>query len=201
MIYSGRDVSAGGIAQLRLREDISARAGDRVVRLTDAVQMREAAEIPERRVSADLFLRAVPGEPLSLTATDGTVFVTVTGETVQAARTRASEDAELERSLRKTGETMFDPGKIEIETDGAFVPVSEINRLRREALAGLEEKRAEAFAIDTGEASDIPEVNLPAREIPPMITVRTGAQAEAAAAHGFRVIRYPEDWQIGRAHV
>ena len=28
-----------------------------------------------------------------------------------------------------------------------------------------------------------------------MITVRTGAQAEAAAGRGFRVIRYPEDWR------
>ena len=28
-----------------------------------------------------------------------------------------------------------------------------------------------------------------------MVTVRTDAQAEAAAARGFRVIRYPEDWR------
>ena len=195
MIYSGKDTTAGGTASLRLREDVSARAGDRVVRLTDAVQMREAAGIPERRFTADLFLRAMPGEPLSLTATDGEVFVTGSGEPVQAARTRAAEAAELERSLRKTGETMFDPGRIEIETEGAFVPVSEINRIRREVLAALEEKRAEAFAPDTGAAGDIPAVNLPGREIPPMVTVRTGAQAEAAAARGFRVIRYPEDWR------
>ena len=41
----------------------------------------------------------------------------------------------------------------------------------------------------------MPEADLPAREIPPMITVRTAAQAEAAERRGFRVVRYPEDWR------
>ena len=195
MIYAGKDAAAGETAVLRLREDISARAGDRVIRLTDARQMKEAAEIPGRKATADLFMRAVSGEKLTLTATDGESFVTITGETVQAARTRAAEKEELERSLRKTGETMFVPGRVEIETEGAFVPVSEINRIRREALAALEEKRAEDFAPDNGEEGEVPEVCLPERAVPPMVIARTAAQADAAEKRGFRVIRYPEDWR------
>ena len=195
MIYAGKDTAAGETAVLRLREDISAKAGDRVIRLTDARQMKEAADLPGRRVTADLFLRAVSGEKLTLTATDGESFVTVSGEPVQPARTRAATKEELERSLRKTGETMFVPGRTEVETEGAFVPVSEINRIRREALAALEEKRAEDFAPDMSELRDVPEVYLPAREIPPTVTVRTKEQADAAEKHGFRVVRYPEDWR------
>ena len=195
LIYAGKDTAAGETAVLRLREDVAAKAGDRVIRLTDARQMREAAELPGRKATADLYLRAVSGERLTLTATDGESFVTVTGEPVQPARTRAAEKSELERSLRKTGETMFVPGRIEVETEGAFVPVSEINRLRREALNALEEKRADDFAPDCGAEGNVPEADLPAREIPPMITVRTAAQAEAAERRGFRVVRYPEDWR------
>ena len=195
MIYAGKDTAAGETAVLRLREDIPAKAGDRVIRLTDAQQMKAAAEMPGRKAAADLFLKAVSGEKLTLTATDGESFVTVTGETVQPARTRAAEREELERSLRKTGDTMFVPGRIEIETEGAFVPVSEINRIRREALAALEEKRAEDFAPAMSELRETPEARLPEREIPPMVTVRTAAQAEEAAQRGFRVVWYPEDWR------
>ena len=195
MIYSGKDTAAGETATLRLREDVSAKAGDRVIRLTDARQMKEAAEIPGRRATVDMFLRAVSGEKLTLTATDGECFVTVAGETVQPARTRAAEKEELARSLRKTGETMFVPGRIEVETEGAFVPVSEINRIRREALAALEEKRADEFAPDCGAEGDIPPADLPERDVPPMMITRTEEQADAAEKHGFRVVRYPEDWR------
>ena len=195
MIYAGKDAEAGETAVLRLREDIPARAGDRVVRLTDARQMKEAAEMPERKVTADLFLRAVPGEKLTLTATDGECFATAEGETVQPARTRAAEPEEIRRNLGRTGETMFVPGRMEIETEGAFVPVSEINRVRREALEALERKRAEAFAPDPGEEGEVPEAALPRREIPTMVTCRTAEQAEAARRRGLRVVREPEDWR------
>ena len=195
MIYAGKETPAGETAVLRLREDLSARTGDRVVRLTDAKQMAEAAALPGRKATADMFLRAMPGEKLALTATDGESFVTVEGETVQSARTRAAEAEELARSLRKTGETMFVPGRTEVETEGAFVPVSEVNRVRREALAALEEKRAEDFAPDTGAEGEVPEVRLPERDVAETVIARTEAQAEAARERGFRVVRYPEDWR------
>ena len=195
MIYAGKEAEPGETAVLRLREDVSARAGDRVFRLTDARQMKQAAALPGRRVTADLYLRAVPGEKLSLTASDGECFVTLEGDTVQEARTRAADPAELKQNLSRTGDTLFLPGRMEVETENAFVPVSEINRIRREALAALEQKRAEDFAPDCGAEGTVPETVLPEREIPPMITVRTAEQAEAAERRGYRVIRYPEDWR------
>ena len=195
MIYAGKGAAAGETAVLRMREDISVRAGDRAIRLTDARQMAEAAAMPGRKAVADLFLRAMPGEKLTLTATDGESFVTVEGQEVQPARTRTAEKEELISSLRRTGETMFVPGRIEVETADAFVPVSEVNRVRRMALEALEQKRADNFAPDCGAEGRMPEDDLPARELPAMVTVRTGAQAEAAAMRGFRVIRYPEDWR------
>ena len=195
MIYAGKDVPAGGEATLRLREDLHAKAGDTVVRLTDACQMKEAAEMPGRKVPADLFLRAMPGEKLALTVSDGENRVTLEGETVAAARTRAAEKEELIRNLCRTGDTVFVPRRAEAETAGAFVPVSELNRLRREALDALAARREEAFAPDTGEEGEMPEANLPAGNLPPMAVVRTEEQAEAARARGLRVIRYPEDYR------
>ena len=88
-----------------------------------------------RTVPVDLFLKAMPGEALKLTATDGESTVTVTGEIVAEAKTRAVTEEELCRNLGKTGETVFVPREIRAKTAGAFVPVSQVNAIRREALA------------------------------------------------------------------
>ena len=195
LIYAGKDTPSGAVALVRLREGMKAEAGDEVARLTSAVQIREAARMPGRRVRADLFLRTVAGEKLTLRVTDGDNEVTVRGETVAGARTRPAQAEELKRNLGRTGETLFDPGIIEIETENAFVPVSEINRIRRDALGALEKARTDAFAPDCGEEGKLPAAELPRCELPPMAVVRTEEQAEIARERGFRVIRDPEDWR------
>ncbi|MBQ6720798.1 MAG: U32 family peptidase [Clostridia bacterium] len=202
MIYAGPEVPAGRTAMLRLRPDLRVRTGDTVRRLTDARQLAEVQGMPLRQVPADLYIRAVPGEALELTATDGESTVTVRGETVQEARTRAAEPEELIRSLRKTGDTAFVPRTAEAETRNAFVPVSAVNSPRREALERLAEARIRAFenrddiTAAAEEAADAPtEISLPAGEVPPTAVVRTREQAEAARAGGFRVVWYPEDFR------
>ena len=195
LIYSGKDTPAGGTALVRLREGLRAEAGDEAVRLTDAAQIREAARMPGRKVKADMFLRAVQGETLTLRVTDGENEATAAGGETAAARTRPATEEELRRNLSRTGDTLFEPGDIRIETEGAFVPVSEINRIRREALSALEKAREEAFAPDCGEEGELPGLLLPRGELPPMAFVRTEGQADCARREGFRVIRDPEDYR------
>ena len=195
LIYAGKDTPKGGTALVRLREGIHAETGDEVARLTSSAQIREAARMPGRRVRADMFLRAVAGETLTLRVTDGDNEVTVRGGETAEARTRPAQAEELRRNLSRTGETLFDPGSIEIETKDAFIPVSEINRIRREALEALEKARAEAFAPDCGEEGSLPEADLPRGDLQPMAIVRTEEQAERARARGFRIILDPEDWR------
>ena len=195
LIYSGKDARAGETALVRLREGMRAEKGETVYRLTEERQIREARQMPGRRFRADMTLRAVAGETLTLTVSDGESSVTVRGETVAAARTRAATEDELRRNLMRTGESLFDPGTIRIETAGVFVPVSEINRIRREALEKLENARAEAFGPDNGEEGTMPEAQLPRRELPKMAWVRTAEQAEAARQDGYRIIREPEDYR------
>ena len=195
LLYAGKDTPRDGTALVRLREGLRAEAGDEVARLTDAEQIRKAAALPGRRVTANLYLRAVAGEPLTLRASDGENEVTVQGGPAAEARTHAAREEELKRNLSRTGDTLFEPGRIEIETENAFVPVSEINRIRREAMAALEKAREEAFAPETGAEGRMPEAILPRNSIPAMAVVRTGEQAECARRAGFRVIRDPEDFR------
>ena len=195
LTYSGPAARAGETALVRLREGVRAEAGDEVARLTDAEQMKAAGARPGRTVEADLRLRAMPGEKLSLTASDGENTVTAAGEVVAEARTRPSTEEELVRNLAKTGETVFVPRTVAAETSSAFVPVSAVNAIRRQALDALAEARISAFAPDTGEEGCLPAEDLPERAVPPMAYARTRAQAEAARAAGLRVIRDPEDYR------
>ena len=195
LIYAGPETAAGEAALLRLRPDLAVKAGDRVFRLTDASQLEAARSLPGRRIAAGAHLRAMPGEPLTLTVTAGGQSVTRQGETVQAARTRAAEPEELLRNLGKTGNTVFGLAEAAAETAGAFVPVSALNALRREALEALAETLARANTPDNGPEGEYPAAALPEGNLPPMAVARTEEQAALARERGFRVIRYPEDWR------
>ena len=218
MVYAGPDLPVGETAILRLREGAGTRPGDLVFRLTDAAQMAAAGALKGRTVPADLFLRAMPGEALTLTATDGESAVTVTGEPVDAARTRAVTEEELVRSLAKTGDTVFTCRSAKAETEGAFVPISRVNAIRREALEQLAEKRIRAFErnaelifhagrvrgeeVPAGSGSEIRNSVIKVTNgesqvdgVPAMAYVRTPEQAEAARKAGFSIVRCPEDYR------
>ena len=215
LTYSGPEVPAGGTAVLRLRDGAKVKAGDGVYRLTDVKQMAAANAMKGRTVPADLYLKAMPGEAMQLTATDGESFVTVTGEVVAEAKTREATEEELKRSLEKTGETVFVPREVRVETEGAFVPVSQVNAIRRAALEKLAEERIRAFESKSGgterDGSFVP-LRVTSRTVPPvpwrrpakcppvprflpLAYVRTREQAEAAREAGFRIVWRSEDYR------
>ena len=201
LVYAGPDLKAGETAILRLRPGTTAKTGDTAYRLTSAEQLEKAEKMKDRTVPADLFLKAMPGEALRLTATDGESTVTVTGETVEAAKTRAVTEEELARNLGKTGETVFVPREIRAKTAGAFVPVSQVNAIRREALSALAAERISAFETRNAQCImhnaqlNTPEVYLPEGDVPGMAYIRTPEQADAARKAGLRVIWCPEDYR------
>ena len=201
LVYAGPDLKAGETAILRLRPGTTAKTGDTAYRLTSAEQLEKAEKMKGRTVPADLFLKAMPGEALRLTATDGESTVTVTGETVEAAKTRAVTEEELARNLGKTGETVFVPREIRVKTAGAFVPVSQVNAIRREALSALAAERISAFETCNAQCImhnaqlNTPEVYLPEGDVPGMAYIRTPEQADAARKAGLRVIWCPEDYR------
>ncbi len=65
--------------------------------------------------------------------------VRVTGEMASKAEKRPATQEDLEKQLKKTGDTPFVFEKLDIEIDGdVFCPVGELNRIRREALEKLQ---------------------------------------------------------------
>ena len=78
-----------------------------------------------------------------LSVTDGIRTVSAAGPVPQAARTKAADAETVRNSLSKTGGTPFYADSIETRiTDGLFLPASELNSMRRNALDKLLDVRS-----------------------------------------------------------
>lgn len=196
LIYAGHDTEAEQIAVVRLRPDIRTKAGDEVYRLTSEKQLQWARSLVIPAIPADMALIAYPGKPLALTMTDGESSVTVTGDTVAPAQSRAMSEEDARRSLGKLSDTPFSLRTLTVQTAGAFVPVSALNQLRREACQQLAEARIAAFTRKAGceePADELIYPDLP--DAPSMAIVRTKEQADAMQGAADLLVWYPEDFR------
>lgn len=196
LIYAGHDTEAGQIAVVRLRPDIRTKAGDEVYRLTSEKQLQWARSLAIPAIPADMALIAYPGKPLALTMTDGESSVTVTGDTVAPAQSRAMSEEDARRSLGKLSDTPFSLRTLTVQTAGAFVPVSALNQLRREACQQLAEARIAAFTRKAGREETADDLIYPdTPDAPSMAIVRTREQADAMQDAADLLVWYPEDFR------
>ena len=196
LIYAGHDTEAGQIAVVRLRPDIRTKAGDEVYRLTSEKQLQWARSLAIPAIPADMALIAYPGKPLALTMTDGESSVTVTGDTVAPAQSRAMSEEDARRSLGKLSDTPFSLRALTVQTAGAFVPVSVLNQLRREACQQLVEARIAAFTRKAGREEPADDLIYPdTPDAPSMAIVRTREQADAMQGAADLLVWYPEDFR------
>lgn len=196
LIYAGHDTEAGQIAVVRLRPDIRTKAGDEVYRLTSEKQLQWARSLAIPAIPADMALIAYPGKPLALTMTDGESSVTVTGDTVAPAQSRAMSEEDARRSLGKLSDMPFSLRALTVQTAGAFVPVSVLNQLRREACQQLVEARIAAFTRKAGREEPADDLIYPdTPDAPSMAIVRTLEQADAMQGAADLLVWYPEDFR------
>lgn len=197
LIYAGHDTEAGQIAVVRLRPDVRTKTGDEVYRLTSEKQLQWARSLVIPAIPADMALIAYPGKPLALTMTDGESSVTVTGDTVAPAQSRAMSEEDARRSLGKLSDTPFSLRTLTVQTAGAFVPVSALNQLRREACQQLAEARIAAFTRKAGREEPADDLIYPdTPDAPSMAIVRTREQADAMQGAADLLVWYPEDFRV-----
>ncbi len=197
LIYAGHDTEAGQIAVVRLRPDIRTKAGDEVYRLTSEKQLQWARSLAIPAIPADMALIAYPGKPLALTMTDGESSATVMGDTVAPAQSRAMSEEDARRSLGKLSDTPFSLRTLTVQTAGAFVPVSALNQLRREACQQLAEARIAAFTRKAGREEPADDLIYPdTPDAPSMAIVRTREQADAMQGAADLLVWYPEDFRV-----
>lgn len=110
-------------------------------------EMQEAFQsdlLLQRPISLSACFR--PGDKAVLEASSSGYEIRIEGDLVQRASKQALSAADLKRSLEKLGGTGFFADRISINLEEeCFMPVSQINRLRREAVGRLREKILAGF--------------------------------------------------------
>lgn len=180
MRYAGHEEQS--VATLRLRPGETARPGDPVVRLLDAWQLQWTQSLTEKPIPITLRATVRAGAPLRLTASDGVSEGQAVGQPAQSPLKRPLTQDDIARSLARLGDTPFVlDGNPDVETDGAFAPVSALNALRRDALTALAEARRDAFwrAGRAATPSGNPADDQPTVVAPPVGVARTEATRQA----------------------
>ncbi len=176
----------------------SAKKGDSLIRLVSERQMAQAREFcaQEHRfesIHAALTLRV--GEPLSLCVWDdaGNTAEAV-GDSVERAKTHGTDVNRIRTQLEKTGATAFRFRNIDIQADeDAFVAISALNAIRREALEKLEAlRRAKPYRIQAVQHSQIQAHEFP--KVPEIMVQSANAQVLAKAVRmNAHAVFAPED--------
>ncbi len=87
-------------------------------------------------------------------SSDGEETVCVTGAPAQTARNQPASREQLEKQVRKTGNTPFVFGDLKVELEGqVFLPVQTVNELRREGLKQLEQSILAPYRRETAGAA------------------------------------------------
>lgn len=194
------DASAGGLLSLSfLRRTVDLRRvapGDLLWRTHDAaidakVRPYLAAQEPLRTAALDLHVTARVGEQLvlegSAPAAGGRVRAEVrSGEPLAEATRHGLDAARLSQQLGRLGGTPYHPGSLSVDLAGEpFVPVSELNRLRRLLVEELQRARLARprRAVNPAAASV---------EAPPKRAVAAAETAPPAGGELHLLLRTPE---------
>lgn len=143
---------------------------------------------------------AVPGEVARLQVALKDIEICVcTEQPVQEAQNRPLEDSQIQKQLRKTGNTPFTFASLELKTNGnLFLPMQQLNDLRRRALEFLETEFCRSFRRSISpecsrENTIEKNTAVSRRETPPFLSVLVETPEQFKA-----VVCYPD---IGRIYV
>jgi len=122
-------------------------AGDLAYKVTDSRLAEEALNLPERKLPATMQFTAREGQYPTLVMTDvraGYSAEITADYKVEHARKTATDADRIEDSLRRLGDTTYTTGMTGIDVqidDDVMVPLSTVNRMRREAADELLDNR------------------------------------------------------------
>lgn len=109
-------------------------------------KLRELYRQDTAKFSVSFEFCAHSREQCRLTAVSGAETVTVFGSVAEEAIYRPTEPDRIKEQLAKCGGSLYRFEKADVDIDdGLMIPLSVINALRREALAGLDEKRIQSL--------------------------------------------------------
>ncbi|MDT9000775.1 U32 family peptidase [Paucibacter sp. APW11] len=148
----------------------------------------------ERRLWVDLTLAQIqldgePGFELTLKDEDGHRGIARLAHPHEPARDAKQAEATLKEQLAKLGNTQFEARRVRLALrESCFLPASQLNALRREAVAALEEARQEAWQRLPRATPVEPPVAYPEDTLSYLANVYNSRAAAFYARHGVKVI-------------
>ena len=144
----------------------------------------------ERRISVWLNLdESAGGLSLTVTDEDGHSGTATLPGPLQDAKDPSQADAKLRDNLSRLGDTLFQPLDVALNLRGPrFVPASQLNTLRRDAVAQLEAARAAAWQRLPRATPVEPSVNYPEDTLTYLANVFNHKARDFYARHGVKVI-------------
>ena len=167
------------------------RKGTRINRNRDMDWVRGLEKkTAQRRIGAWLRLtEAADGLALTVTDEDGHTGRAVLALPFEAAKDPAKALDKLRENLARMGETIFEPIDVAIDLPRPwFVPTSQLNALRREAIATLEATRAAAWQRLPRAEPVTPPVPYPEDTLTYLANVFNQKARDFYARHGVKVI-------------
>ncbi|MFT3984103.1 MAG: DUF3656 domain-containing protein [Lachnospiraceae bacterium] len=126
-----------------------------------AADEKKRKEVSERYASRDsqiplkAFARLKKGEPAMLTLTSASGEVIVSGGLTEGANNQPLTENAVRKQLEKTGGTPFAITALEIEMEpDIFIPIGQLNELRRMAITGLTDKLLEGYQRTLSQAEE-----------------------------------------------
>ncbi len=107
----------------------------------DSVLLKNLENLPKRTIPITGKLVAQIGKPLRLEVSDEKSTISLEGAIVEVAKTSPTSKERLTSQVMKTNDTPFVFTDLSVILDNVFVPIKEINELRRKTLLSLIEKR------------------------------------------------------------
>ena len=100
----------------------------------------------DNKVAIKVKARIITGSHATLSLDDGVARVTVTGDEVQSARTSPLSRESAAEQISKFGDSPYELQSLDLEiSNDAFLPVSSINRLRRDAVSALYKEKINGY--------------------------------------------------------
>ncbi len=188
-VNNQRATSANAGSTVKINLDIEAKKGDAVFKTCDSQLMALLEAKTIKKIPIKMSIKARVDEPIELYLCDDENEITVHGEIVRIAKNKPLSKNSIADQLKKLGNTIFKAQKIAFEIDDdIFIPVSELNSLRRSAIAQLERKRTQKWKRQYSK----PGISIGKRKLEsnPILSVNTGSIEcfEAAVDHGADVV-------------
>ena len=153
--------------------DRGVRRGDLAFKVTDKKQLERALDVPDKKLPVTRLFTGREGQSPRLVMTDvksGESVEIIADHVIERARKAPTEASRIADNLSRLGETPFSPGLTGIDVsidDDIMMPVSIVNRMRREAVDELMRLRAES--VMRGRAPELTRAKLDIAESAEML--------------------------------